>query len=336
MRRGLEGPAALARLAIVWQGGQTTPAAFAHDLGQLQETELAQSLTWLMPLLLEGATRDEGLNALAQRLTREYPSAWADHRKLSDKARDLAVSLVSKGPERPVLRIQSLGRMLVSVGTEQISEKDWGGQKVRYLFAYLASAEGPVAEEDVLERFWPDRARHSLATGLSNVRKVFKPYYDNVLSREGKWIGLSDEARVWHDLAEVRKALQGPGDQATLRRLADLYQAPYLEDCYMDWAVDLRRSLEVRVVDALQQLAEGALARGDLAEALSDAQRAVRLEPLSQKGTALVMRIFLGLGKPEQAVRTYEGCLRTLRLDLGIEPSLELFELYQRARLSLP
>ena len=48
------------------------------------------------------------------------------------------------------------------------------------------------------------------------------------------------------------------------------------------------------------------------------------------------MRALLGLGQPEKAVRDFERFAQTLRRELEVEPTLELLECYQRARLALP
>ena len=125
-------------------------------------------------------------------------------------------------------------------------------------------------------------------------------------------------------------------DQPEWKQAVQLYRGPFLEECYMDWAVSLRQTLEIRITqclgDWLAQLASPERA----AETLDYAQRLIQLDDCSQEGYLAAMRAHLWQGRPEWAIRLFETCQKTLMAELGAEPGLALLETYQRARLSLP
>ncbi|MBI3929339.1 MAG: response regulator [Armatimonadetes bacterium] len=267
----------------------------------------------------------------------QEPVRSAAFRALEDLRRD------SGGPR---LRLYSLGSFVAFRGGERIPEDRWKTQKVRYLLAYLAAAgEREVPEEVLMEAFWPDaepsRARKSLNTALSYLRAEVRPVPEgpDPLRRTSTGLRLNPEFPHWHDLDELTELLQGAPDGrdrlSSYRRIARLYRGPYLEGCYLDWAVERRNGLERRVADALARLTELCLEGERPEEAVEHGRRALEIDRCHQQVSLLVLQAHLRQGRPEEAVRHYELCERALREDLGMEPSTEMLRGYQRALLSL-
>ena len=93
--------------------------------------------------------------------------------------------------------------------------------------------------------------------------------------------------------------------------------------------------LEEALKDGYQRVAQVALDCQKYDEALDFSQRSLEFDPCSQAGHLLAIHAYLGAGRPEQGLRQFEKCERILAQELDMEPSIELLEAYQRAKLSL-
>ncbi|MBI3926696.1 MAG: response regulator [Armatimonadetes bacterium] len=335
LRDSMAAASAALRLSSHYPGALA--AALSGELGPEARRCLARALVE-SPAFLPS----EALELLAgdpDPLVRENASAMRD--RISRMASD-----------NPMLRVHSFGVFEVFRGEDKVAEGAWRTRKVKVFFSYLASQWGRlVPDEQLLEIFWPDnyeRGRKNLYWTTSIVRKCLKGDVERgseIIFRQGEALGLDDQVPRWHDLeefdrtyAEALKADEsGRADLACAgyRRLGQLYQAPYLDGCYMDWALSLRNVQERMLIEALCRLATHGLSRGDHREALEAAQRVLTLEPCLQKAHLYAMRAYLGLGEGSRAMEQFRDCERILKQEHGLEPSTELLEYYHRARLGL-
>ncbi|MEW6283100.1 MAG: BTAD domain-containing putative transcriptional regulator, partial [Candidatus Eremiobacterota bacterium] len=266
-------------------------------------------------------------------------------------------------PEEPAvapgLRVHSMGALQVYRGEEKVEESDWKTRKVKWLFAYLvAHRERDTGEDVLIEVFWPDdleKGRRNLYSATSALRRCLKPSYwpgdqEYILRVKGR-LQLNPAIPVWHDADELKRSLaEATAARAArdpeafveaARKVALLYRGPYLDGCYYDWALDARTRLETDVTELLYELASTCAALGRegsqeyrLTEALEYARRALELDPCHQAAHLLAIQVLQGLGRAPEAVRQFEACKRALK-QLGMEPSIELMEAHQRARLNL-
>lgn len=253
----------------------------------------------------------------------------------------------ARGEQLPLLRMHSFGAFQVFVGEKHIEGKRWKGNKPRYLLALLASRETPINEEVLIDTFWPnsyDKGKRGLYNAISLYRRVLKSEghkeSTDYVVRNGDRLSLNPERERWHDLEEV-KSLLARADQTGepleavrfCRQVVALYRGPYLEGCYMDWAVRLRDSLELEILSALMKVAGAAFEAGLKAEALELSQQVCEYDNCNQPAHELVMESCLALGKPEHALRTFQKLESSLKRELGIEPSTAILRAYHKARL---
>jgi DNA-binding SARP family transcriptional activator len=267
------------------------------------------------------------------------------------KARALKLGEGAAAP--PVLRVYSLGSQEVFVGDQQIEESGWKSLKVKNLFFYLASQRGKPAHVDTLmEEFWPgplENARKNLNSAVSSIRKSLRgsdsdESWDPV-PRHKDSLSLDSRLVLWHDLEELQKAYEagrlaqkaGQTEQAVahFRRVARLYRGPYLEGCYMEWALTLRSATERLAGEALEQLVEHCLQTQSYKEALEYALRLLQMYPDKQEVHHAKMRAHVGLGQPELAIKQYEQCARILATEYGVEPNTDLLRTFHQARYGL-
>lgn len=267
------------------------------------------------------------------------------------RARAVALKEGERGaPVAPLLRVHSFGDLEVFRGSEAVEPKSWKTRKTRYLFALLASDWGKGFSEDyLLDTFWPEsgeKGQKNLYWALSVARRCLKseqPEPDIVVREQGR-LRLTREIPHWHDVQEFLAAAEAirrarseeKGGEALnqLGRLVRLYRGPYLEDCYLDWAVRLRDELERTAAESFCELAELLLEQQMAEGAIEAGAAAVRVAPYRQQGHLVLMRAFIQAGRPAEAVRQYQRCEELLRRDYRMDPGTELMRCKLEAELA--
>ncbi len=252
-----------------------------------------------------------------------------------------------EAPETPLLRLYSLGGFRVFKGRDLVDESQWRSQKIRYLLACLAAQPGrrfPI--EGILEEFWPgdpDKGRKSLNQALSVIRRCLEGQPDYI-ARTPDSIYFVAELPRWHDAEEMEKAIaeaerllaanQTAGAVEKLSLILQLYEGPYLEGCYLDWAVNARSQMEDRLTFSLRGLAQAAQTLERHEQALECSRVMLDLDPCNQDAHLLAMQSYTALNRPEQALRQYDTAKKVLKKDLGIEPSIALESARLRASMA--
>lgn len=315
---GLTGAACVAELALDNPREEAVEALLRPE----HEAELAPQLDWVLEVLAGQPRFEKQLRRLSVR----YPAA-ARHLGLTPPAAEEGKR------EEGLLRITSFGGLQVSVGGQAVAESAWRGPFAKHLFAFLAAQERPVQEDVILDQFWPeqaDNARRRLSGALSSIRRTLGTKTDPILRARDRY-SLNPKLEVWHDLREFQRCHR-EGDYAGMTAL---HVGPYLEGCYMDWALALRRELEEQVTAAWLKLAS-AWVETEPERALEATTQVLRLDPLEQGAWLIQLKALVKAGHPEKAVRSFQKCQDALKRELGVEPSIELLEAYHRARLAVP
>lgn len=275
--------------------------------------------------------------------------------EVAKKAQGLRERLGDSQNQGSLIRVRSFGVLEVSVGDEEVSGGMWKTQKAKFFFAFLAARWGrAVPEEQVRDLFWPknaEKGRKNVYWATSIIRRCLRgesegtPSVD-VLERQSETLRLHPEAPHWHDLEEFQRLLNkaqalekdGKADAARplYRRLTRLYRGPYLEGCYMDWAIRYRESLERQVVDALVRLSILAFEAKEFKESVEATEQALGLDPCRQDAAAIGMNALIESNQPEKAIDMFQKVEKSLRVDFALEPSTELIEMHYRARLGTP
>ena len=235
------------------------------------------------------------------------------------------------------LRIFSLGPLRVFRGQEAIAENIFRSQACRHVLAFVAQEwDRPVPVELLLDMFWPDlppdKARRNLNWTVSTLRQTLRAEGDegDYLVRTHQTVQLDPEVLGSHDLVDLRHALaEGParlkeGDATLLRLALELYRGPFLEGCYLDWALNRRTQLEQDLMAAGLTLLAADLGASRWAEAAAVARRLVQVDGCCQEAYLGGMQAARQQGRPEEALRLFEQCQAVLRRELDIEPGVEL------------
>lgn len=224
----------------------------------------------------------------------------------------------------------------------------WEGGRARTIFKYLVVRNpAPVSKELLASLFWPesepDLARRSLHQAIYCLRQSLKGVAPelNLVRFVGDCYQLNQAVGVWVDCAEFAQAIAraraslAAGDQAGAMAAyavaADLVRGELLEEeRYEAWAEELRHSYGAMYGEALHRLASYHHGRGDHATAVLHGQRILAHEPCDEEAHLLLMRSYLAQGLRHLAVRQYQLCVNTLRIELGLAPSGEIESFYRQ------
>ena len=244
---------------------------------------------------------------------------------------ETAQAVAQKIPKRILLR--TLGDFEVIVDSVCLAQDVWASVKARDLLAYLAhSRRQRLSLEMALEALWPNRespGKTAFHTALYRLRQVLRTPEDKsklVLVKGGEyWLDPNCfEVDADHFEQALSKAWTAPDAEVRctwLQEAVGLYDGEYLANLrYYDWANSERRRLSNAFLEALEALASGQLALGDVESALGHARRALAHEPLHEAAHILVMRCHAAAGDRRQLIAQFDLLKTHLADELELEP----------------
>jgi DNA-binding SARP family transcriptional activator/tetratricopeptide (TPR) repeat protein len=210
------------------------------------------------------------------------------------------------------------------------------GLRPRTLLAYLLFKPGPHPRERLAGRFWPDvldtSARASLRNCLSTVRLALEAVGGGgYLVADRVHVGLSPILPREIDV-ERFDHLVATGDPESLGVAVALAVGPLLSDLADDWVVDAQEDYRLRLVGALEALADSADAAGDLVAAVRWTRKALEVDSLREGAHRSLMLRLAANGDRAQALAAYQRCRAILAAELGMLPSAETRSLGERLR----
>jgi class 3 adenylate cyclase len=99
-----------------------------------------------------------------------------------------------------------------------------------------------------------------------------------------------------------------------------------------DWQLFQAEALRQELADTLERLVQGYAAQEAYKPALAYARRWLALNPLHEPAQRRLMQLYVQAGDPAAALRQYQECVRVLKRELGVSPSVETTSLYERVR----
>lgn len=244
--------------------------------------------------------------------------------------------------QQACLQVLSLGSLTVRVAGTVIPDKAWRTQYVKWLFAHLAYAwDRPLGTESLIDELWPEadpeKARNNFKFTLSTLRQVLRSHLPpelqhlDVILRSSSTLQLNPDLLDRHDAVTLSRLVKSlalvPEGQAPWERQAQeaILQArgPFLSECYLDWAVDARQTLELQ----LQELARSLLERLERAQrwdaVIAVASHLLELDRYAQWALVSALRALRQSERRAEALRLWERT-QGLWQDEGLEPEAEL------------
>jgi LuxR family maltose regulon positive regulatory protein len=249
--------------------------------------------------------------------------------------------VASDGGAFPTVEVQSFGTFSVTVDGRTILDSEWESDKSKELLLLLLESSNPLTRDEIIASLWPDagggKANSVFHSSLYRLRRAL--YHESVVQSSGTYYLNPEGVSRW-DVARFRQLLGATGsvkeehDEAPIENLhaaVQLYTGPLAHRFDSPWVNELRAQLETLFIDALSNLADQLLARGDAKSAFEAAGRLLEIDPFSESACRRVMQAAIESGRAEVARRTYERFSVTLQEELDDEPSAALAELARSA-----
>ena len=331
-------------------------AAVSESVELIDSKELSSVLKserhLAIPLLLEAAVGMEDTTVLDRLLANfGWDIVSPFMAEVSEPAKQKAMELFSSREgisQTPPLSLYAFGKFRVFSGGNEVHDKLWKTRKSKYIFAFLATSAGKdVGDEKIMDTFWPDhppdKARQSLYAALSHMRKALEAGGEAgenervVLAREG-FYRFNDDRPWFFDVSEFERLYEsgqarikeGREDEAinAFQKAEALYQGPFMEGYYADWAVYLKESLELKFVELLEIMMDHFFDKRRFEVANDYASRLLEIDNCHQEAHICLMSSYVKQGKPAQAIRQYQACSQVFKDELNLSPPSEMAEMY--------
>jgi len=191
------------------------------------------------------------------------------------------------------------------------------------LVAYLALQNRPVSRPVAAGVLWPEssqeRAQASLRSALWRTRKlderIIDPTHEALCLERGVRVDVISILAAVSEMDASRRPpnpLVLPLTQCALELLPDWYD---------DWVSFERESFRLRILHALEKMADLHRTEGSVGLAVDCAFAAVRLEPLRESAHRQLIAAHIAAGNASEAVNQFRYFRQLLMTELGVEPS---------------
>lgn len=249
-----------------------------------------------------------------------------------------------------LLELNLLGPLQISLAGAEITA--FNTRKDQALLIYLAQTGRPHSREELAALLWSDlpeeRARPNLAHALSHLRRAIGPDWLTGQSR----IGIAPDKELSTDTQRLTTTVKlgeksgqnggWTGGQDEWKRFEEglsLYRGDFLQGFYLhnaalfeEWMLTQREEYRLMALRGLEQLAAHHLAAGSYARGLTASRRLLAMEPWSEQGHVLQMKLLARDGQRTAALEQYQNLRTLLAEELQVEPLPATTALYEQIR----
>jgi DNA-binding SARP family transcriptional activator len=189
----------------------------------------------------------------------------------------------------------------------------------------LLALRGATPVEEVIELLWPDADATAGRSRLRNLLNRLRERSGPLVERRGEQLVLAVDAAVdasRFEQAATVVAAADPAERVGLARAAvSLYVGELLPgDRHLDWLAAPRERLRRRYLGLVDLVADDALARNDLDEALDLLELGLAAEPYDEERYVKSARALLAQGRRNAAADVVRRGLAAVD-ELGVEPT---------------
>lgn len=200
------------------------------------------------------------------------------------------------------------------------------------LFAYLILNTGTVYRREKLAGlFWPDsteaNARSNLRHALWRIRKGIGNAY---LQTDKLTVTFAPDSSYWLDTDVLTVGVTQNTSVDVLETSVSVYSGELLPGFYDEWVLLERELLRAVYDQRMQQLLDKLVELKQWPDCLTWAGRWIANGDVPEPAYRALMLAHAALGDQVSVAIIYQRCVEALSEDLGVEPSVETQELYQR------
>ena len=217
-----------------------------------------------------------------------------------------------------LFRVEMLGRFRVLQDSREITR--FRTQKTAALLAYLALYRAQSHPRDVLiERFWSEStleaARSNLSVALNALRKQLEPpgvpagavvIANHAQVRLNPIAFTTDVDDFEQALGTAQLETEAEKRVNSWRKSVDQYAGDLMPGFYEEWVLAERERLRDAYRGALRQVVKEYVETRQYEPAIEYAHRTVQADPLREESVRNLMRLYVAVGRPADALYQYQ------------------------------
>ncbi|REK77656.1 response regulator [Paenibacillus paeoniae] len=208
--------------------------------------------------------------------------------------------------------------------------------KTEELLAFLIY-KGKVSREEIIDTLWsglePEKAHKNLNSTLYYIRKaISEARLENPIKtyRKEIWVEekhmVCDLYRFKRLVKQVRQDQGGAKELEWIKQAEELYAGPLLSGKGYEWADAYGRQLEREFIHLLELAGRIHLESGERSSALHYFEAILKLDPLREDISLEAVRLYIAIGRMNEAIRYYYDLERLLQRELGTQPDPRIAE----------
>jgi two-component SAPR family response regulator len=237
------------------------------------------------------------------------------------------------------MEVRAFGAGEIRRDGELLPTSMWRSSRARALFFYILD-HGKVRKEAIGLDFWPDFSSGKISSNfhatLWRVRQALG--FKEAVVFENEQYSLHSSIGIWYDVAEFENNLKRGGEAGLsiqarselIRQAIDLYDAPFLQDIYMEWADQRREQLRSLYLEALIDMAAIESSGKHYRAAKNNYERVLAVDPYRDEVHLALMKCLALSGASSSAIAHFKDYRAMLRRDLNAEPLPELQAYYDQ------
>lgn len=267
--------------------------------------------------------------------------ATQDHAVSGDPLASSAVVDATPVRPAPAIRVYALGNPRVCIGDAPVAH--WRRRRTRDLLYFMLEQRKPIHKDIILNALWmgvdPDAADDAFRKTRSHLKEILgRPCLEQF---DGRWQltlecwvdvrefeGLLDEGKQLADAGQISDAAR------TLHRALAHWEGPFLEDCYNNWAILRRDTLQTRYMNCIERLIGLELRLGHDEQAAQLSAHLLKLQPDHELAHRCLMTYLARRGEYAAALNQFERCVESLQ-EVGDTPGPRTLALYHTIRTKM-
>lgn len=238
----------------------------------------------------------------------------------------------------PVLEVRMFGGFKLEHPGPDRKPLKLRSPKTEELFAFLLYKRS-VSRDEIMDTLWSgfdyEKASNNLNTNLHYIRKaISESGLKACLLADRNEVqivenSLSCDLYAFERLLRETRLDQG-GRKGILKQAATVYTGPFLKGKTYEWATPKARRLEQDYMELLELAARLSLEQGQVDQALHAYDEILLLDGLREDITEQVLRLLIGLGRTNEAIRRYRKLEEVLMQELGTRPAPSIHAMMHR------
>lgn len=243
-----------------------------------------------------------------------------------------------------MLVVNTLGKFRISDGNEFLDERKLHSPMLIKLFLYMmVHREKAVSTEEIINAIWLEEEVDNPIGALKNLmyrlRKVLNDTFgqnDYILTNRGSYTW-NPEVELLIDTEEFEKLIQSAKNQNDEKVSCEMYESALMiyEGRFMSqvtdlhWVHNLNAYFHAMFLDAVKAVLDTYLLQGNVGLVERTCDKVLEIDTTDEDIYVYKIKAYMYVGKVKQAMEAYEIAKKRMQLEMGVNNSPVLEEIYQ-------